>query len=377
MTLSFQFHKYLVLLFSCFTLVSCKKETTTVPLKKSFAYAKGFSIETEGSNSKITIFNPYKNAAKNYQFLLVPKGDKIPPHDSKTQIIRTPVEKIIATSTTHIPLLELLEVTHTLVGFPNTDFVSSIKTRERIDNGSIKDVGRESSLNTELVLALQPEVLVGFSVDKPNKSLLNIQKSGIPVLLNGDWLEASPLGRAEWIRLFGALYQKEAKADSIFKEIESNYIKAKAIAAKSKNTPSVFSGAMYQDVWYLPAGESFMATYFKDANTNYIWRDTRGTGSLSLSFENVLVKAQKADVWIGCSLFEDKKGLLQASEHYAQFEAFQDNTHTFANLKGAKGGLFYFEMGPIRPDLILKDIVKIAHPDLLPDYQPFFFKKLH
>jgi iron complex transport system substrate-binding protein len=367
----------IILILLCF--VSCKKQLqiqNKIETKK-LKYAKGFSITSENSFTKITIHNAYKDAENSFEYLLVPKGVALPSVSDKTQIIRTPVEKIIVTSTSHIPLLELLGKENTLVGFPNTNFISSPKTRKLIDSGYVKEVGKEEHINTEILLDISPELIMSFAVDKPSKSFTTIQKMGIPILLNGDWLEQTPLGRTEWIHVFGAIFDQEKKADSIFNHIETEYNKAKKIAATVKFKPILLSGSLFQDVWYLPAGESFISKYFEDAQTNYLWKDTKGTGSLSLSFESVLDKAQNAEIWIGCSMNETKDQLYNSNEHYAQFLAFKkNNVYTFAKYKGATGGMFYFELAPIRPDLVLKDIIKITHPELLPEYEMIFFSKL-
>ncbi len=359
-----------------FTSCQNSNETKVAFTSKNLTYAKGFTVQRSGDYKKITIQNPYKNASKKYTYLLVPKHLEIPKHDPETQIIRTPVERMVVTSTSHIPLLELLNVEKTLVGFPNTDFISSKRTRKLIKDKTLIDLGKSESINTEILLDLAPELVMSFAVDKPNKTFTNIKKMGIPIVLNGDWLEETPLGRAEWIQLFGAIYEKEKEADSIFKKIETDYNKAKATATSANTRPTIVSGSIFQDVWYLPAGESFIATYFKDAKTDYLWKDSKGTGSLSLSFETVLEKGQHANFWIGCSLYETKQALAAGSIHYKKFDAFAQNTYTFANRKGETGGLVYFELGPIRPDLILKDIIKITHPELLPEHKLFFFEKL-
>lgn len=373
-----KFSIFLISSLFLFTSYSCQKEKKV--LKKStqeLKYAKGFSIENFNDYKKVIIHNPYKNSEKKFEYLLVPKGNKIPEHKPTTQIIRTPVKRIVVTSTSHIPLLELLNEETTLVGFPSTNFISSKKTRKLVEQNLIKELGKGEQINTEILLDIAPEMVMSFAVDKPNKSFINIQKMGVPILLNGDWLEETPLARAEWLKLFGAIYQKEKEADSIFNHIQIEYNKAKKIALSAKTKPTILSGSIFQDVWYLPAGESFIATYFKHAQTNYLWNDTKGTGSLSLNFENVLNKGQHAEFWIGCSLFENKEKLLNGNPHYKQFSAFtNENVYTFANNKGETGGLFYFELGPIRPDLLLKDIIKITHPELLPDYKLFFFDKL-
>jgi iron complex transport system substrate-binding protein len=243
----------------------------------------------------------------------------------------------------------------------------------------VKEVGVKSSLNTEILLDLNPDVVIGFSMTKTSKSLNLIEKSGIPVVLNGDWLEDTPLGRAEWIKFFGVLYDKEKEADSIFNIIESNYNTAKKLANKADTKPTILSGAiMSKDIWNLPAGESFVAQFLTDANTSYLWKDSKGKGSLSISFESIIDRGKSADIWIAPGYFSSKKQMLEKNTNYKEFKAFKNNQlFTFANNVGETGGVLYFELGPTRPDLVLKDIIKITHPELLKDYTPTFFEKMN
>jgi iron complex transport system substrate-binding protein len=204
-----------------------------------------------------------------------------------------------------------------------------------------------------------------------------IEKIGVPVIYNGDWVEETPLGKAEWIKLFGALFNKEQKADSVFNHIEKEYNYAKTIAKGIKDKPTVLSGALHKDVWYLPAGTSVEGELLKDANVNYLWQDSVGKGSLALSFETVLEKAKTADIWLSPSYFTSYKNMLEANGHYEQFEAFkQQKIFSFSNTIGATGGVLYYELGTARPDLVLKDIIKTCHNELLPDYTTTFFKPL-
>jgi iron complex transport system substrate-binding protein len=275
-------------------------------------------------------------------------------------------------------MLELLNVEDKLVGFPNTEFISSKNTRLLIEKGAIKELGSENNINTEVLLNLQPNLVIGHSVNSNNKTFSTIEKMGIPVILNGEWLEETPLGRAEWIKFFGVLFDKEKEADSIFKIIETNYLEAKKIALKSSNKPNVISGGLYKDVWYLPAGESFEATFLKDANTNYLWNDTKGKGSLSLNIENVFIKGKDADIWISPSFHTSLNDIKDANAMYSEFKPFQTKSvYSYMNTKGEKDGIWYFELSPTRPDLVLKDIVKIAHPELMQDYEFTFFGKLN
>ena len=359
---------------------SCKKEIlkeTTAPISKStIKYAKGFDIVTVNGLKKLIIKTGYQNAKTVFEYLILNKTAKKASLNNQT--IQVPIKEIVVTSTTHIPMVELLNEESSIVGFPHATYISSEKTRTLIDAGKIKEIGKESSLNTEILLDLQPELVVGYSVSSADKSLTTIKKAGINVIYNGDWLEETPLGRAEWIKFFGVLFDKEKQADSIFNAIKNNYLEAKKIALKSTKKPTILSGAiMSKDIWNLPAGKSFVAQFLKDANLEYLWKDSKGKGSLSLSFESVFDTSRNADYWIAPGYFSSKEQLLQSNQIYAEFTAFKnDKIYTPSNKKGKTGGVIYYELAPIRPDLVLKDIIKITHPNLLPNYKLTFFEKM-
>jgi len=373
--------KPLIFLFFLLLISACKTEKKELIIKEinpSIKYAKGFDIQSFKTHKKLIIKSPYPDAKEQFEYILIPKGAKIPKAVNRLKIIRTPIEKLVVTSTTHIPMLELLNEENSLVGFPNLQYISSIKTRQLIANGNIKELGNEQDINTEVLLDLQPEIVIGFSIKGNNKMFTNIEKAGIPVLLNGDWLEETPLGRAEWIKFFGVLLGKEKQADSIFNNIEEQYNAAKIIAENTVTKPTILSGALFKDIWNLPAGESFVAQFLKDANTNYLWSDTKGKGSLSLNFESVYEKGQHADYWIAPGYYTSLDQLKNANQHYTEFDAFKSkNIYSFANKKGDNGGVLYYELAPIQPHIVLKDIIKVIHPDLLPDYQSFFLEKLN
>ena len=367
--------------------MACKNNTVPNPTAKqdvsntaTLTHATGFTITATENFKILTIKNPWPNAEKDYKYALVHKNvaPKITLNkDNFDGIITVPIENIVVTSTTHIPALELLGVEETLIGFPGTDYVSSEKTRTLIDNKSVRELGKNEGINTEVLLELRPNLVVGFGIDGNNKSFETIKKSNIPVIYNGDWVEKSPLAKAEWIKFFGVLYNKEKEADAIFKTIEKDYLEAKSIAKTVKSKPSILSGAMYKDVWYLPNGTSPEAQLLKDANVNYLWSETTASGSIALSFEAVFTKGKSADIWLSPSYYNSLEALEKANTHYTQFDAFKnDNIYTFVNNTGKTGGVTYYELGTARPDLVLKDLIKICHPELLKDYQPHFFQKL-
>ncbi|GGD23722.1 ABC transporter substrate-binding protein [Hyunsoonleella pacifica] len=377
--------KKLIFILSVLLFASCKNEhvkktenVNGIPVE--LKYAEGFSIIKHANFKEIEVYKPWPGASKTYKYVLISKDEATKTAIDKNaynSIITKPINKIAVTSTTHLPALELLHVEKTLVGFPGTDYVSSKKIRTQIDNGNVKELGKNEGLNTEVLLELHPDLLVAFGIDGGNRSLETIQKSGIPVIFNGDWVESSPLAKAEWIKFFGALYDKEKEADSIFNTIENNYLDAKKLAQNVTSKPKILSGAMHSDIWYLPNGTSTEAQFLKDANVNYIWNDTEGSGSLKLNFESVFVKAKNADIWLSPSNYSSYENLKNGNENHALFTAFKNkNIYTFTNTTGATGGVTYYELGMTRPDLILKDIIKICHPELLQEYSPYFFKPL-
>lgn len=367
--------------------VSCKngkkKEELPVhkPLEFSVTHAKGFSITDNGTYKVLTINSPWANAKTTYNYALIPKENalKVTLNASEYDyIITTPVTKVVATATPHIGFIDALNEGSSLVGFPHTDYVSSKAIRKRVNSGAVKELGKNENLNTELLLHLQPDIVFTFGINAANKALQTVKNAKIPVLYVGEWTEASPLAKAEWLKVFGVMFNKEKQADSIFKTVEKNYIAAKRYAKKAIKQPTVLSGAMYKDIWYLPSGTNYKATLFKDANVNYLWANTKGSGSLELNFETVFNKAKNAELWFNPFSVTTYEALKKSNKHYAKFSAFKNKKiYSFAKTKGETGGMLYYELGVLRPDIVLKDIVKICHPTLLPDYNLFFYHPLH
>jgi iron complex transport system substrate-binding protein len=371
-----------ILFFIAFAFVGCKNEPQALQAKaqqvtNAVKYAKGLQIYKYDGITVVKVTQPWPDAKQSFTYVMQQKGAVVPDSLKQFTVIPVPLTSVIVTSTTHIPSLEMLGVENTLVGFPGTDYISSKKTRALIDSGKVKEAGANESLNTEVVIDLNPSAVVAFGINSTNKTLTTLEQSGLKVLYNGDWTEQSPLGKAEWIKFFGALYAKDAEADKLFSQIEKEYNNALALTKNVTKKPTAMAGAIYQDQWFMPQGGSWGSLFLKDAGANYLWADAEGTGSLSLSLETVLDKAQNADIWIGPSQFTSLKEMTDANPHYAQFKSFKNKeVYSYSVKKGTTGGLIYFEMAPNRPDLVLKDLISIFHPELLPGYQLNYFEKL-
>ncbi len=373
---------YYFALLNLLFLIGCKTNNENANNKilgvaNSVKYAKGLELYHYQGFTVMKVTKPWPEATIGFTYILKEKDGIVPDSLKQFPVISIPIQSIVVTSTTHIPALEMLDVQNTLIGFPSTNFISSTKTRKRIDAGEVREVGVNESLNTEILIDMKPDAIVTFGINNNNSTIDNLKKSGLNVLINGDWTEQSPLGKAEWIKFFGALYDLNTKANTLFNSIESNYNSALALAKKTTVKPTVLSGAIYQDQWYVPQGESWASLFLKDAKANYLWKDSKGFGSLNLPFEKVFEKGQNAEFWIAPGDFSSLKQMSDSNTHYAEFASFKNKkVYSYAVNKGPKGGIVYFELASTRPDLVLKDLIKIIHPELLPKYSPFFFKKL-
>lgn len=365
-------------------LVSCKpdqnrsesgEETISQPIELD--YAKGFTVSYQDNAKWVTLTQPYQGATEEFRYLLVQKGDEIPSHDPRIEVIQIPIETIVCTSTTHIPLLDYLGETDKLVGFPTTDYISSPSMRQRIDSGWVQDLGVDKEMNIELLISLNPEMVMSYSTIGELRQQQKIRDLGISVVLNAEFLEPHPLGRAEWIKFMALFFNKEKMADSIFTEIERGYLNTEQLARDLSVEPTVMSGIVYGDTWFLPGGKNYASTLLDNAGASYIWKSDSSSGFLELSFEAVYEKARTADLWIGVASFENLAQIKAADNRYTRFHSFvSGEVYTYDARKGAKGGSEYLELGYLRPDIILKDIVNISHPELLPDYELYFYKKL-
>ncbi|WP_124980557.1 ABC transporter substrate-binding protein [Nonlabens xiamenensis] len=339
-------------------------------------YAKGFQIQSTQTGYIINVKNPWPGAEDTYQYHLRFSGRNLVPEPDVSQPIEIPINRLILTSTTQIPPLVMLNESASLIGFPTTDYISSPAIRQLIEAGKVEELGANESINVERSISLHPDLVMGFGIDGNNPTYDQLQRAGIPVLYNGDWTESHPLGKAEWIKVFGVLLGKEKEAQQIFDRIERDYLNTLK-KVENLNQPKVLVGASWKEIWYLPYGNSWQGKILKDAGGSYVYAQTKGQGSLAYNIERVLTDASKADFWIAPGQYTSYSSMIQDQPAYAQFQAFQEKKiYTFALNKGARGGITYYEEAHMKPDVVLKDLVKILHPELDLDHQLYFFHPL-
>lgn len=338
--------------------------------------ATGFTLKKSGKNILVEVLAPFPNAKSTLRYLVLSEQDQALNTTEFDAVIHLPLNRVVLTSTTQIPHLDLLGVSDYLSGFPNLDLISSETVRKRINAGEVLDLGNGPTSNLEKVVELDPDLIMLSTLGNDLDQLDLYKRAGISAVINGDYVEETPLGRAEWIKFSGALVGKLDKATAVFDSISKSFTAAEDFINHHKLTkkPTVLTGVLYQDIWYAPGNKSWAAALLEAAGGQYVFQDLDGTGSLPLSYEYVLDQAQNADYWIGASDFANLSAMAEADQRYLAFDAFRNqNVFTYTQKKGEKGGLLYFELGYLRPDLVLLDLIKILHPDLVPDYELYFY----
>jgi iron complex transport system substrate-binding protein len=211
----------------------------------------------------------------------------------------------------------------------------------------------------------------------PISRYMTLANAGIPVIVNADWLETDPLGRAEWVKLMAALLNKEDEVNAKFSALEKEYNRIKDLAVKATVKPQVVVGMPFKGTWYVPGGDNYQTQLLRDAGAKYHWSDVAGAGSLALDFETVAPIALKADFWINMGNARSKAEIAAADQRYTRFNAYQKGTLYNSNKRlNDIGANDYWESGAVNPQLILADLVKIFHPELLPDHQLVYYKQL-
>ncbi|NBG65541.1 ABC transporter substrate-binding protein [Acidiluteibacter ferrifornacis] len=338
-------------------------------------YAKGFKIIQYEGYTKLIVLNTFKGNNQNLEYIL--GADSIDSINKNGLFIPIPIKRIAALSSTYIPFIKLLEERNSIVAISGKNTIYDSLIYDWANTGRIKDLG-EPTLNVEQTVLLDPDLIMGFAIDAQSmKQLSELERFNQKVLLNSEYMEETPLAKAEWIKVFGLLYDKEKEADSIFKVIKKRYLKLSNMVKDIHSRPSVFSSAPWKGTWFVPGGKSFQATLFDDAGANYIWRDNTENVSLSLDFEVVLSKAIDADFWLNTSTFQTLQEISDEDERFELFKAYKtqkvyNNTKTLTTYMGND----YWETGAARPDLILEDLVHIFHPDVNPNHVFNFYQKL-
>jgi iron complex transport system substrate-binding protein len=268
----------------------------------------------------------------------------------------------------------------TIAGVSGTNFIYSPAIIKNVEKGLIVDVGYEANLNKELILKISPDLIMIYGIGSESSGYLGkIKELGIKVIINADYLETDPLGRSEWVKLFGALYCKENLADSLYKSEVDEYTRLKSfIVQKTTNKPKVLLGLPFKDTWYISPGNSFISKLINDAGGDYLWMDTESSISMPYGLENVYLRGLKADYWLNIGSVGSRNEISNVDPRLSDIPCFK-NDNLFNNNKRitVNGGNDYWESGSLYPHLLLKDIATILHPEIFSDHELIFYKKIN
>ena len=343
--------------------------------------ARRLAIARIGNYTRVTIMDPWQGANKvNMVYYLVPRGCEPPSGIDSASLISVPLRKIVCMSTTHVAMISALGEGNTIAGMSGTGFIYSRELIDRAKDGYINDVGYEANLNKELILRIRPDVTMIYGVGSESSGYVGkIKELGIRVIYNADYLETDPLGKAEWIKLFGALYCRERAADSIYNAEAEAYASLKLLIERHiTNRPRVLLGLPFKDTWFISPGNSFISKMIGDAGGEYLWKDTQSAVSMPYGLENVYLKAMQADFWLNIGTVKTKNEIIAVDQRLGEIPCFKSGNLFNNNNRVTKaGGNDFWERGAVYPHIMLKDIGAILHPDLFPGNELFFYRKIY
>ena len=372
------------------TLTACQDGKTAAGMEEGgdtlqMKYAQLLTIVShdEQGYTEVKVHNPWKEGTELHRYILVPKGKegdatmaklagqahgegkKAATLGVKTDTVRTPLESNLVFTAPHCQLLTELGCQNAITGVCDKDYINipDIKSRAQADAKvahPIMDCGSSMQPDIERIIALHPEALL-ISPFENNGGYGKLDKLRIPIIETADYMETSPLGRAEWIKLYGLLLSS-SKADSLFSAIEKEYLQLKAEAAKLPLGLSILTERKTGNVWYVPGGKSTMGILLRDAHAKYIFADDQHSGSLSMSPEQIIAKGNQVDVWAfkyfgGNAL--TKQDLLAEYQGYQALKAFQTGIVYETDTSCEP----YFELTSFHPEILLREFIILSHPE--------------
>ena len=337
-------------------------------------YAENLTLVKGDGYIEARLRNPWDTTAVLQNYILVEKDKPMPDHLPAGTLVRTPLSKALVYTGVHCALIQELGALESIGGICELQHIKVPEIQEGCKNGTIVNAGEGTNPDIEKIIDMHPDALM-LSPYENSGGHGQVEKLKVPIIECADYMETSALGSAEWIRFYGLLFHQSAKADSIFAIVEKNYNELKALAASQPVKPKVMCELKSGSAWYVPGGRSTTGKLYKDAGGDYLFDSYPNSGAVPLSFETVFDKAQDADVWLMKYNHPSDKTYRSIEEDYspyANFEAFKKRNIYHSNTSYKE----YYEDFPFHPDLVLKDLIKIFHPSLLPEYDLKYFSKL-
>lgn len=347
------------------------------PQKTELNYAEGLEIEYFNNYKVVTVLNPWASSEEIFQYVLVQCGTPAPSDYPDAQTIEVPAQSIVALSSTVLPGLVSMDLLEQLVAVEEFDYINTTAVRERIDAGTVAEIGSAPGMDMELLLELDPDLVVTFAYGSPDYDAHpKLLEAGLPTVITADYMETSPLGRAEWIKFTALFFNQEEAAAQHFAETAERYEELAEIAANTEERPTVLTGINRGDAWRVSGGNSYFAQFLEDAGADFLWSDNDSIGSVPVDFEAVYERAADADYWLpNTGTWHTLADVAAEDPRYEGFAAYENGAIYNNNGRVNEfGGNDYWETGISNPEMVLADLIAIFHPDLLPDHELVFFQ---
>ena len=348
----------------------------TVALAENlFRYARNVTAVPTEYGYLMEVLNPWDSTQKLGRYALLKEGcqvDQCPVAGLET--VSLPVKSVVSFSSTQWSMFLLMDEIDRVKGILEGRYVHDDRMKTLLEHGTVKDVGTESAKNIELMIQMHPDILLYSPYFDGNQDPLKV--TGAVLFPFADYLETTPLGRAEWIRVIGLLTGRETYADSCFEAIVHRYDRLKTLCADVEQKPTVFSDLAFNGQWYVAGGQSYIARLFADAGADYIWKDNPSTASFPLDSETILAQARHADFWRvanSSSLPMTYPSLQKENAVYGLFDAYRNRHIIVCDIQETG----YFETSQLEPDVLLADFIYFFHPERLAavemDYAPKYY----
>ena len=333
-------------------------EGDTLQLK----YADHLTIVRCEDYISVQLADPWNEGNVLHTYLLVPKKKELPDCLPEGTVVRTPLRRAVVSTSVHCGLINSFGASASIAGVCDRQYIHLPFVDKGIKEGRIADCGSALSPALEHIVETDPDAIF-LSPFQNSGGYGRLEKLNIPIIETADYMETSPLGRAEWMRFYGLLFGQEQEADSIFRSVEKEYQRLCRLAQTATSHPTVLMDKQTGSVWYVPGGNSTIGHLIVDANTVYPWADDTHSGSLELPFEGVLGNAAEADIWFfryNAPKPITKEQLLSEHRGYDQFRAYQSGQVYGCNTATSA----FYEETPFAPQRLLLDFITIAHPEL-------------
>ena len=341
-------------------------------------YASGFSIiGAEGKRSTILkVRNPWQDAQNVETMLFIARGNEKAPEGFNGQVLDGDAQRVVCMSSSHVAMLDAVGSVDKVVGVSGIDFISN---QYIIDNRSkIADVGYDGNMNFELLVAQKPDIILLFGINGACAMEPKLEELGIPYAYVGEYVEEDPLGKTEWLVALAEIIGCREQGEAFFSKIPQKYQHLKDLAPVSiSGKPKVMINTPYADSWFMASSTSYVARLISDAGGDYIYKKNTSNHSMPIDVEEAAILTTKADVWINVG------SLNSLNDLRSQFPKFSDvpcvkkgEVYNCDKRQNPFGGNDYWESGVVNPDMVLRDLIKIFHPELESDKEFVYYRKL-